>query len=69
LLDKLGKHKISKACLYINKLAGIDLSVLEEMLRQSFIASAKPKLSSVEEYISSVPRDARPVFDDLRKFA
>lgn len=32
LLARLGKHKTSKACLYINKLADIDMSVLEELL-------------------------------------
>lgn len=35
LLEKLGKHKTSKACLYIKKLADIDVSVLEEMIRLS----------------------------------
>ena len=32
---RLGKHKLGKACLYINKLADIDLDVLEEMARKS----------------------------------
>ncbi len=31
-LARLGKHKIGKSCLYINKLADIDLSVLEEIV-------------------------------------
>lgn len=35
LLTKLGKHKVGKACLYINKLADIDLKVLEELIRKS----------------------------------
>src|ERR1700754_4732577 len=29
LLTKLGKHKRSKACLYVNKLADVDQAVLE----------------------------------------
>src|SRR5210317_1474295 len=29
LLDKLGKHKTGKSCLYINKLADVDLKVLK----------------------------------------
>ena len=29
-LARLGKHKTGKSCLYINKLADIDLAVLEE---------------------------------------
>lgn len=32
-LAKLGKHKIGKSCLYINKLADIDMPVLEDMVR------------------------------------
>ena len=31
LLDKLGKYKLGKSCLYINKLADIDLEVLTEI--------------------------------------
>lgn len=32
---RLGKHKIGKSCLYINKLADIDLGVLKEMAARS----------------------------------
>jgi len=32
LLARLGKHSRSKACIYVNKLADIDLAVLEEMV-------------------------------------
>ena len=39
LLGKLGKHKRSTACLYINKLADVDLAVLEEIVRRSFEAT------------------------------
>jgi hypothetical protein len=39
LLGKLGKHKRSKACLYLNKLADVDLGVLEEIVRSSFKAT------------------------------
>ena len=35
LLKKLGKHKSAKACLYIKKVADIDLAVLEELVRSS----------------------------------
>ncbi|HCH33205.1 MAG TPA: hypothetical protein DE045_09705 [Oceanospirillaceae bacterium] len=31
-LNRLGKHKIGKCCLYINKLADVDMAVLEELL-------------------------------------
>lgn len=36
LLARLGKHKVSVACLYVNKLADIDLAVLEEMAALSW---------------------------------
>lgn len=35
LLKKLGKHKHSVACLYINKLADVDLKILEELIKES----------------------------------
>lgn len=37
LLDKLGKHKTSVGCLYINKLADIDLTVLSKLINQSYL--------------------------------
>ncbi len=39
LLAKLGKYKRSKACLYLNKLADVDLGVLEEIARRTFKAT------------------------------
>ena len=33
ILGRLGKHKIGKACLYVNKLADINMDVLEELIR------------------------------------
>lgn len=36
LLEKLGKYKTSKGCLYINKLSDVDESVLEQLIKQSF---------------------------------
>lgn len=35
LLEKLGKHRIGKACLYVRKLADIDVDVLENLVRLS----------------------------------
>ncbi len=35
LLDRLGKHKTGKACLYINRLADVDPAVLEEIIVRS----------------------------------
>ena len=36
LLKKLGKHKTSKACLYINKLADVDMEVLEQIIHGAY---------------------------------
>lgn len=36
LLQKLGKHKTSKGCLYINKLADVDMNVLEQLVAESY---------------------------------
>ena len=44
LLAKLGKHKRSVGCLYINKLADVDMHVLEEIVAKSF-AHAKKTLT------------------------
>jgi hypothetical protein len=41
LLKDLGKFKTSKGCLYINKLADVDQSVLEKLIKQSFVATKK----------------------------
>jgi hypothetical protein len=35
-LAKLGKHKHGKGCLYINKLADVDMKVLEQLTRASY---------------------------------
>lgn len=32
-LERLGKHKTGKSCLYITKLANVDMEVLEEIVR------------------------------------
>src|SRR5215213_5537834 len=36
-LSKLGKHKTSKSCLYINRLRDVDVVVLEEVVRKGYI--------------------------------
>jgi hypothetical protein len=35
LLEKLGKHSIGKGCLYVKKLADVDLGVLRQMIAWS----------------------------------
>jgi hypothetical protein len=36
LLEKLGKHKTGKGCLYINKLSDIHVDVLKKIIKVSF---------------------------------
>lgn len=36
LLKDLGKHKTSKGCLYINKLADVDKKVLENIIKKDY---------------------------------
>jgi len=38
LLAQLGKHKTSKSCLYINKLADVDQKALKQLIERSFTA-------------------------------
>ncbi|EYD72184.1 DUF1801 domain-containing protein [Limimaricola hongkongensis] len=33
ILDRLGKHRLGKSCLYINKLADVDRGVLAQLIR------------------------------------
>lgn len=35
LLDRLGRHKLGKSCLYIGRLSSVDLNVLEEIIAQT----------------------------------
>lgn len=68
-LAKLGKHKVSRSCLYVNKLADIDLTVLAKMLRSSYgVATGQRKeTKTVDEYVDAIPSQARERFDELRQ--
>ncbi len=33
ILDRMGKYKLGKSCLYINKLADVDIAVVEEIVQ------------------------------------
>ncbi len=35
-LEKLGKHKTGKGCIYINKLADVDVEVLKELIKEGY---------------------------------
>jgi len=37
LLDVLGKHRLGKGCLYINKLADVDIEILKKIVRKAYI--------------------------------
>lgn len=41
LLEKLGRHKRSKSCLYINRLDDVDAKVLGRLIRESVTALRK----------------------------
>ena len=45
LLKKLGKHKTSKGCLYINKLEDVDQTVLRQIVKKSYL-DAKRKYNA-----------------------
>jgi len=36
LLEQLGKHRVGKGCLYINKLEDIDLDILRRLIRRGW---------------------------------
>ena len=38
LLEKLGKHKTGKSCLYIKKLSDIDSEILRKIIKESIVA-------------------------------
>lgn len=41
LLSRLGKHKMGKGCLYVGKLKGVDVSVLEQLIVEAVRAKAE----------------------------
>ena len=41
VLKKLGKHKESGGCLYINKLSDVNTSLLPELIEKSFLYTKK----------------------------
>ena len=45
LMKKLGKHTTGKSCLYIKKLADIDMKLLEELVVKGVKAMAKTRIT------------------------
>lgn len=37
LLETLGKHRVGKGCLYVNKLEDVDLGVLRQLIRRGWV--------------------------------
>ncbi|MEV4900183.1 DUF1801 domain-containing protein [Citricoccus sp. NPDC055426] len=42
LMDTLGRHRASKACLYLTRLTGVDRAVLRTLLERSLAETALP---------------------------
>ncbi len=47
-LARLGKHKLSKSCLYVNKLADVDLAVLEAIVADG-VATMRQKYETWDD--------------------
>lgn len=45
LLGKIGKHRSSVSCLYLNKLADADLDVLRELLTRTYLHHSEPTVN------------------------
>ncbi len=41
LMNKLGKYKTGKSCLYVKKLQDIDLPILKQLIKQSVVHTSK----------------------------
>jgi hypothetical protein len=44
LMSRLGKHRASKACLYLTRLTGVDRTALRELLERSLAETQPPAL-------------------------
>lgn len=56
LLEKLGKHKTGKGCVYVNKLSDIDSAVLKDMIRENI--AHVTQLYGEEATVKSLPAAA-----------
>ena len=43
LMNKLGKYKTGKSCLYLNKLEDVDMKVLKKLIKESYTYMKKKK--------------------------
>jgi hypothetical protein len=56
LLARLGKHKIGKACLYLKRLADVDIGVLEALVAGS-VAEVKRRHADVGSPLATTCKD------------
>lgn len=68
-LKRLGKHKTSLSCLYINKISDIDLGTLGEMLDISSKVNSGQlhKVVTVDEFVDQIPTVSKATFSELRE--
>lgn len=71
LLARLGRHRSTVSCLYLNNLTDADPDALRELITRSWWHHTTPqrKPATVAEYVASVPEPARPRFEELRALA
>jgi hypothetical protein len=62
LLDKLGKHRVGKGCLYVNKLEDVDLAVLRQLIRRGW-ADADTFVETHPQAVVEPVEPAPPVQD------
>lgn len=58
LLEKLGKHRASKACLYITRLSDVDPAALRQLLQRSCLERRRRDAAAL---LTSEPLFVRPV--------
>jgi hypothetical protein len=49
LIKRLGKHKTSMACLYVNTLADVDMAVLEELIARAWAHAPSVEIRDTRE--------------------
>lgn len=67
LLAKLGKHRMGKGCLYLRRLDGVDLAVLEQLLAGS-VAETRRRYPTggIDGYIAGFPPEVQEILQRIR---
>lgn len=68
LLARLGRHTTSVSCLYVKKLADVDIAVLRELLGRSYsyVTTDHKPAPSMDHYIASAPELQRSMLQQIR---